>query len=458
MRDREAGSEADTDDLSFDEDTVPMENAIKLVVKQNDRITAEDTPQLAMKDIRHFVLEKEGEMLQYGPLDVLSITPKNPIADVMALMKSQGWYEYRNRRVEFVATETSMSGSSMEKPLQGLVAPEGLTIFKLFSHYLDFKSIPRRSFFGKIAQLANNPDERTRLVELQNDLDDFYDYATRPARSMTEVLAEFPSVRIPWYQIADIFPLMRSRDFSIASGGQLKTDATGQKTMFELAVDIVSVATSRIAINGQPIWKDGLCTSYLASRLPGARIDAVLKRTKVKIRPDDVKESFVMVSCGTGIAPIRSLLYEYEELARTIPGGADVQFHASHPGVIISPMNYMIQGHRNEAHDYLFGDEWAKEIKPSLPLRTYAAFSRPGRGKTPQYVQHLIADMPASALWYPLVAKGGIFYICGKAGSFAEEVEREVLNNFIKSGMEEGEAREWIRLMKKNGKWRMEVW
>jgi Transcription-silencing protein, cryptic loci regulator Clr2 len=26
-------------------------------------------------------------------------------------------------------------------------------------------------------------------------------------------------------------------------------------------------------------------------------------------------------------------------------------------------MNYMIQGHRNEAHDYLFGDEWAKEIK-----------------------------------------------------------------------------------------------
>ena len=60
---------------------------------------------------------------------------------------------------------------------------------------------------------------------------------------------------------------------------------------------------------GQPIWKDGLCTSYLASRLPGARIDAVLKRTKVKIRPDDVKKSFVMVSCGTGIAPIRSLLY-----------------------------------------------------------------------------------------------------------------------------------------------------
>jgi hypothetical protein len=39
-------------------------------------------------------------------------------------------------------------------------------------------------------------------------------------------------------------------------------------------------------------------------------------------------------------------------------------------------MNYMIQGHRNEAYDYLFGDEWAKEIKPSLPFRTYAAFSR----------------------------------------------------------------------------------
>jgi hypothetical protein len=60
---------------------------------------------------------------------------------------------------------------------------------------------------------------------------------------------------------------------------------------------------------GQPIWKDDLCTSYLASRLPGVRIDAVLKRTKVKIRLDDVKESFVMVSCGTGIAPIRSLLW-----------------------------------------------------------------------------------------------------------------------------------------------------
>jgi hypothetical protein len=111
------------------------------------------------------------------------------------------------------------------------------------------------------------------------------------------------------------------------SGGSSHTDYYLYGHVSGLSFDSVPAFLKHVIWleeGGQPIWKDGLCTSYLASRLPGARIDAVLKRTKVKIRPDDVKKSFVMVSCGTGIAPIRSLLYEYEELARTIPGGADV--------------------------------------------------------------------------------------------------------------------------------------
>ena len=56
------------------------------------------------------------------------------------------------------------------------------------------------------------------LIQTQDEL---YEYVTRVKRTIREVLAEFRSVRIPKEYIFDLFPLLRPRQFSIASSARV---------------------------------------------------------------------------------------------------------------------------------------------------------------------------------------------------------------------------------------------
>jgi sulfite reductase alpha subunit-like flavoprotein len=463
VRNSLAGSPAAKAGMVLDEANVPIDGSFPLVVLKNTRVTGEGTDDLDIKDVRHFVFEKPGDTIDYKPLDTLSIVPKNFKEDVMALMKSQGWLDMGSCSVKFVPTGDCDPITYPEKPIPNLPKFPNVTIFKILTHYVDFRSIPSRSFFRKISQFASNADEKNRLLEYSdmNMLDEYYDFVYKPDRSMADVLQEFASVKIPWQRIVDVFPLMHARDFSIASGGKLKTNRAGTRTRFELIVDIVSYRTSRRNTNNQWIWKDGHCSQYLASRLPGAIIYAKLKRSKYGIKPIEVKESLVMLSCGTGLAPIRSLLYENEMLSRTVEGGRSKIELTNNPQFPLQrtvPFVYMVQGHKNRNHDYLFADEWAREINPAYPFFWDVAFSRRDDGKFNQYVQDLIKTHSNNKIYVALKMKKGIMYICGKAGNFVDEIEKAVVEDFMKGGMTEDEAKEWIKEMKNAKKWRTEVW
>lgn len=50
-----------------------------------------------------------------------------------------------------------------------------------------------------------------------------YDYANRPRRTIAEVLQEFRSSDIPLAYVADVFPEIRPRQFSIASASEVRS-------------------------------------------------------------------------------------------------------------------------------------------------------------------------------------------------------------------------------------------
>lgn len=52
--------------------------------------------------------------------------------------------------------------------------------------------------------------------------DDLHEYTTRVKRTIREVLAEFRSLRIPREYVFDVFPLLRPREFSIASSSKVR--------------------------------------------------------------------------------------------------------------------------------------------------------------------------------------------------------------------------------------------
>jgi sulfite reductase alpha subunit-like flavoprotein len=50
-----------------------------------------------------------------------------------------------------------------------------------------------------------------------------YSYANRPRRTIAEILQEFRSSDIPLAYVADVFPEIRPRQFSIASASSVRS-------------------------------------------------------------------------------------------------------------------------------------------------------------------------------------------------------------------------------------------
>ena len=88
--------------------------------------------------------------------------------------------------------------------------------------------------------------------------DDRFDYANRPRRTIAEVIAEFRSARVLLEYIADLFPELRPRQFSIASAPDAEP-----ATRVELLVAIVAYRTQLKAP------RRGAGTAWLAQLKPG---------------------------------------------------------------------------------------------------------------------------------------------------------------------------------------------
>jgi len=236
-------------------------------------------------------------------------------------------------------------------------------------------SIPRRSFFSQLLHYTDNLSHRERLQEFINPefIDELYDYTTRPRRSILEVLDEFTSVKIPWQKVCSVVPKIRGRQFSIASGGVLKfgqrsslpssslagEGVASEITKVELLVAIVKYRTviKRIRL--------GVATRYIASLRPGQRISVTLEKGGLGFKKGDISRPVVMIGPGTGVAPMRNLIYE--RMA--------VREQMGIPQPSLGERDILFYGCRNREADFFFRNEW-DDIGEKAGLSVFVAFSR----------------------------------------------------------------------------------
>ncbi len=97
-----------------------------------------------------------------------------------------------------------------------LFAEPDSTLRDLLINNFDFTAIPKRNFLQELSYFAQDPRERERLLEFigKGNEQEFYDYTTRPRRTILEVLQDFPSVKIPFERAMGLFPPIRGREFS----------------------------------------------------------------------------------------------------------------------------------------------------------------------------------------------------------------------------------------------------
>ncbi|NGX37842.1 MAG: Sulfite reductase [NADPH] flavoprotein alpha-component [Chlamydiae bacterium] len=140
----------------------------------------------------------------------------------------------------------------------------------------------------------------------------------------------------------------------------------------------------------------------------------------------------IMIGPGTGIAPFRAFMQERQ-----------------HHGA--SGKHWLFFGERNRKSDFFYESEW--NAHKNLELHT--AFSRDQEEKV--YVQHKMLENAKEL--YAWLQDGAHLYVCGDAKIMAKDVDNALHEIILKHGnMSEDEVKSYIKSLKKEGRYRLDVY
>ena len=211
-----------------------------------------------------------------------------------------------------------------------------------------------------------------------------------------------------------------------------------------------SIASSRKAVGDEAhLLVAGLrYTAFGRQRAGVASVDITTRhregdRLKLFLRPNphfrlpsDSDRPIIMVGPGTGLAPFRGFLQEREA---TGAGGR----------------NWLVFGHRNYTHDFLYQLELQDWLKSSLLTRLDVAFSRDQPAK--RYVQHALWD--ARGKLYAWLKDGAALYVCGDANAMAKDVHAMLLRILAdQGGQSDTAAKTELDAIRRDGRYLRDVY
>jgi sulfite reductase alpha subunit-like flavoprotein len=355
---------------------IPIPNCLTATLESIRRIT----PESHYQDTRHLIFTIPGSN-PYPPGATLTIYPKNFPVDVSTVLERMAWTEIADRPLRFVPTYPgadlkAYSPSPIPQPPSG----HRLTLRTLLTSHLDIMAIPRRRLFNQFVHYTDNEMHLERLHEFTSPelIDELYDYTTRPRRSILEVLSDFDSVKLPWQKICSIIPIMRGRQFSIASGGPLKVPTTlsapvtARSSLKDTRVDLlIAIVKYRTIIKR---IRHGVATRYISSLQPGQQLSVTLQQGSLDVKQSEVNKPVVMIAPGTGVAPMRSLAWERKEWRQEL-GLSHIRTECG--------QDLLLFGCRKKGVDAYFYDEWE-----DLDVDIWVAFSREQVNRLVSYGPH----------------------------------------------------------------------
>jgi len=482
-------------------------------VVSNTRQTASSWNQ----EVRHIVLDisaslDRAECLAW-PLavagDVATVHPRNPsdivsraVAFIAAANVAPGrhlWTADTMLRIRPRSSDHRGQGQGMAMPDRGrknrIRSELTCTLHDLCALHLDLCGVPRRSFFEGLASLAEDKEERGKLLELcsPEGTDLFFEYCVRERRTYLEVLGEFRSVRVPLERLLELVPPLQPRHYSIAGVGMgmgmgmgmnmknpsseapdadvnsdaatttdaIVSDYAGNACELHLCAAVVE----RVTPYGRK--RKGVCSSYLAGLVPGELAPLWVRSGAFKSPPTNVP--VLCVGPGTGVAPMRAVL---QEMAAAV---------AASPTALAAP-TILFFGCRKQSQDFLFGDEWRAIAScaattssisstslftepdcdaycdPNRALAMTTAFSQDGpTNATKTYVQDKIR-LHGSLVWRLLQA-GGVLLVSGSAKRMPRDVRRAICDVVEKhGGMQTVEADRYVQRLETTKRYIVEAW
>jgi sulfite reductase alpha subunit-like flavoprotein len=416
---------------------IPDPTAVRLI--SNKRLT----PDTHWQDVREltFLIPAECE---YEAGQTITIYPRNFPEDVQTLIDLQEWNHVADKVVRVKAEHPRwyLDQRLMETNADSdeLYALEDTTFRELLTHNLDFTAIPKRHFFSMIAMYTDDPVHKERLSEFADQAftEEFFDYTTRPRRSILEVLQDFPTVKIPWTYATSFFPVIRGREYSIATGGTQRSYYEDRRFIkLQIIVALVKYRTVLRKI------RQGLCSRYIASLKGGTKMNVTFNASEkfYQLAGRNPELPLILIAPGTGLAPCRSLIWTREELHL----GSDSEVGRS----------YLFYGGRNKNADFFYSHEWKQN---ALQVEVFTAFSRDQPEKI--YVQDIIRE-EGQMIEYLIREEGAIIYVCGSSGKMPLAVREaliDVCTEFNPHKLSRERIQSHFEALERHGHYVQETW
>ena len=192
------------------------------------------------------------------------------------------------------------------------------------------------------------------------------------------------------------------------------------------------VAAVRYETHGRT--RSGVASVDVADRRrTGERMKIFVKPNTHFRLPSDPQRPIVMIGPGTGVAPFRAFMQERDAV-----------------GAI--GRNWLIFGHRNYTHDFLYQLEWQDLLKRKVLTRLDVAFSRDQPEK--RYVQHTLWD--ARRDLHAWLQDGAAIYVCGDANAMAKDVHSVLQRILADQGSSDGVAA--LDTLRRDGRYLRDVY
>ena len=378
---------------------------LRAKVQVNHRITHP----LWEQDVRHLELKIENpECPLYLPGDIAVVYSSNILSD---------------NQFESFCKQMDIHADSIISGLRLPHTPAELSVRALFTYYLDILGTPHRQFFESLSFFAKDPEEKEKLEEIcsSNGIDIYHTYCRKERKTYIEIFLDFPSTKVPINYLVELIPKLEPREYSISSSSKVHGH-----NMIHLTVAIIMYKTPWGRI------KSGVASAWFQKLEIGSSLLLYIKRGVFRI-PTNPDTPLVLIGPGTGIAPLRGIIYERS-----------------------SSSNHLYFGCRSKSNDYYYESEWKTLLVLGKLGSIRVAFSREIKGKK-VYVQTLLVE-DKEKLYNLLVEQDGYCFISGSASSMPNDVRKSIINILTDKFNSNEKALSFVRKMELNGKLKIEAW
>jgi cytochrome P450 / NADPH-cytochrome P450 reductase len=302
-----------------------------------------------------------------------------------------------------------------------------MTIFELLATRVELGTHISQRHLERIAKTCSEASEGGALLSLVSDSHYNADVLAHRT-SILDILEEYLNNQLAFGSFLSMLKPFSPRQCSISTS-PLASHQPNDPNAPVLASITNDVQTAP-ARSGHDRTFNGVCSTYLAQKAPGAKIRCFVRPTNAAFHlPPDPETPVIMIAAGTGIAPMRGFVQERAAMAKA--GGRTMG-----PALLYF-------GCRDAESDYLYQAElegWerlgAVEVRP--------AFSRHGPEDAKnwwKYVHERMWDERGDLS--ELFKKGAKIFVCGSASKLSKSSAEVSMRIYMEKnpGKTEEEAR-----------------